>query len=237
MKNFIPDKLKNCIKTCAITKPLYQARLKLIKEKRLEEKRTKIQANGVKTINFIQNELEKSNLQFYFDMGTLLGIVREGRLLKHDLDIDVAVYVKSDEDKLMVRQMLIDAGCKHKLKHYILRTGEVFIDSFELNGIKFDISYYRNEGDVDISYLAYREGELEDKNYRKMVVLRCDAIKETTKGKLIDEEVNIPKNAEEYLATRYGENWRIPDKNWIYWLGPSAEKIDDIAVREILDNN
>ena len=27
----------------------------------------------------------------------------------------------------------------------------------------------------------------------------------------------IPSNAKEYLAYRYGEDWRIPKQNWLYW--------------------
>ncbi len=35
----------------------------------------------------------------------------------------------------------------------------------------------------------------------------------------------IPSNVEEYLKYHYGENWRIPDKNWIYEMDGAVRRL------------
>lgn len=59
-----------------------------------------------------------------------------------------------------------------------------------------------------------------------MVELSCRHITDTEKIDFFVKGINIPKKAQEYLAQRYGEKWTVPDKNYIYWKGPSAKPVD-----------
>ena len=38
--------------------------------------------------------------------------------------------------------------------------------------------------------------------------------------------INLPDKTEQFLKYVYGDNWMIPDPNYIYWENPSAIKID-----------
>jgi hypothetical protein len=44
--------------------------------------------------------LKESGIPFYLDCGTLLGCIREGRILSHDTDVDVTIHL-SAWDKLL----------------------------------------------------------------------------------------------------------------------------------------
>jgi hypothetical protein len=42
--------------------------------------------------------------------------------------------------------------------------------------------------------------------------------------------VSVPENPEKYIITKYGENWRIPVKNWDWALDPSNSQLTDIEI-------
>lgn len=179
------------------------------------------------TIAQLQSMFESTELCFFFDMGTLLGIVRDGKLMKYDYDIDMAVKTSEEKDKATLRRLLIDNGCKLLMEDVVDDIG-VVEESYKLNGVKFDVNYYMNEGESDICYLLYKDPE-STATRLNVVKLSCDEIKGTVKVPFQGMLISIPENAEAYLAQRYGDNWRIPDKGYVYWKGPSTSKIDNLG--------
>ena len=198
-------------------------------------RRRNLQKEGLPIIKNVQNMLTEAGYVFFFDMGTLLGIVREGRLLKHDMDIDLAVVVNSEEEKNKLKELFAKNGIMEKFRYSVDGIG-IVEQSFSCRNVKFDINYYYNEGDNDVCYLMYCE--IENKypdGHQDVVKLVCPHIAETQTVSFQGIEINAPKNPEEYLAVRYGENWRIPDKKYIYWKGPSAVLTDYIGYRECFE--
>lgn len=224
-------KIKLLLRTSKYTKWLYSKLYDLWYKNKIQNKQSHIQANGVETIKFLQNSLEKQGVNFFFDMGTLLGIIREGRLLKHDLDIDVAVFNEDEGEIAEIKNALLKLGCTHKFRYVVEDIG-IVEDSYVLNNIKFDLSYYRKEDEKDICYLAYIDSE---KNYPdnqlSTVKLSCDKIRNTKKILFEGFQINVPEKPEHYLSQRYGENWTVPDKGYVYWKGPSTTPIENITIR------
>lgn len=217
------NRLKKFFRECFLTKGLYKALWSIRNRKMLKERKQKrraIQENGIELVHLLQGLLGKE--KFFFDMGTLLGIVREGKLLGHDLDVDTGIFIEKKEDVQRIREILLQNGCKLARSYAIEEIG-VVEDSFLINGIKFDINYYFREERKDVVYLMYiSEKDIIDKKM-SVVKLSCSPIDEIEQVDFKGKKINIPKNSKQYLAERYGENWRIPDKNYIYWKGPSAE--------------
>ncbi len=181
-----------------------------------------VQQQGVKIIKQMQKLLEQTGFMFFFDMGTLLGIIREGRLLKHDMYIDIGVIVQGEADKEKLKALLASSGARLKYEYVVTELG-VIEQSFLYQGVKFDISYYYRESQEDVCYLMYRNPEKTYADLQMDVVqLNCPTITAVTKVSFQGLKVNAPERPEAYLAVRYGENWRIPDKKYIYWKGPSA---------------
>jgi len=204
-------------KTCAMLKSIPSKHYRNLLVKR----------RGVSTLKQIQAHMEEAKIDFFFDFGTLLGIIREGHLLNHDLDMDIGVILKPSENETDIRKHMLEVG---RLKYvYFLDDVGLVEESYMVNGIKVDVNYYRTLGDRSICYLLYRE---QAKKYRgdemNAVELASKRIS-ITKARFIDTDVNVPDNCAEYLETRYGSNWKIPDKNWCYWAGPSARKIPNMA--------
>lgn len=191
--------------------------------------RKTLQQNGEETVRAIQEMLDSTGVFFFFDMGTLLGIIREGRLLRHDMDIDVAVFTEDASQKESLKQTLLAKGCTLRYSYSVEELG-VVEDSFVYNDIKFDINYFSEVNGMDVCYLMYTDP---NKGYPvgKMSVVQLmtphiSALKKIDFGGCM---INVPEDPEKYLAARYGENWRIPDKNYIYWKGPSTSPTDYIG--------
>ena len=215
--------IKSILKKSAVVRKLYGI-VRYVKNRKIRKIQKNMKLNGVNTVFFIE-KLLTDRVFFYMDMGTMLGIIREGRLLGHDLDIDVAVYVQNEEDKEAVKTMLLDAGCTVRYSYAVDSVG-VVEQSFEFHDLKFDVNYYTREGQKDVCYLMYHEPSVNytSENELSVVKLSVDAVTAVKKVPFCGGEVTVPENPERYLAQRYGENWRVPDKNYVYWQGPSTSK-------------
>ena len=226
-------RIKSFLKNFILTKFLYHKIAAARYQRKKKKKLRAMKAKGNETIFLIQSVLE-GKCFFFFDMGTLLGMIREGRLLGHDLDIDVAVYVNSQTEICHIRKVLNESGCCLKYS-YLIDTIGIVEDSYEVNGIKFDINYYAREGDKDVCYLMYRDAQMNyEHDQMDVVKLTCSPILETTGYCFLGREVNVPVEAEKYLAERYGSDWRIPNTAWIYWKGPSTHPTDFVGKQNVI---
>lgn len=193
-----------------------------------EQKRQAIQRNGVAVMCLVQRLLREIGVLSFADFGTMLGIVREGRLLAHDLDMDMGVIIKDKTDMERIRLRLEKFG-------FLLWRQYVFADniveeSYRFSGIKVDLNYYVISDTESKTWLFYREPGVEyPDNTRNIVQMTYSPITEFKTIQMQGEDVCIPANAEQLLEEKYGPTWRTPDKGWIYWLSPAATKIPDIG--------
>ena len=150
----------------------------------------------------------------------------------HDLDIDLGCFVDSEEEKKEISDLLEKNGCALKYQYTADGLG-IVEESYMCNKVKFDVNYYVNEDSSSICYLLYDDPQNYSPDFMSVVKLSCDKIEEIVPYKWNGMVVNVPKNPEQYLAQRYGENWRIPDKNYVYWKGPSTTPISEKGYRKI----
>ena len=88
--------------------------------------------------------LHKHQVSYWLDSGTLLGLMREGKLLKNDMDIDIGVW--SDEGQKLIKMFplikqagytIYSASYKGKIFKYN------FISNYNKHKRKIDINLYR----------------------------------------------------------------------------------------------
>lgn len=227
-------KIKGFLRENRITSSLYKKLYTLRHHKEfceIKERRDAIQQNGIALIHFLQDVL--SNEFFFFDMGTLLGIVREGRLLGHDLDVDLGVILNNKDEIEKVRSLLTEVGCEH-VRSFLIDEIGIVEDSFKYNKIRFDVSYYHQREEDSVVYLTYIDPEqpLEPGLY-KVVELVTSKIESVDLIEFGGKKINVPTNSEKYLSERYGMNWKIPDKGYVYWKGPSAKLTNYVGKQTI----
>ena len=211
--------IKNVLRNSPFTRKMYA----YLRELKLSNKQHKLQKSGVKLMIFVQNLLSSENVKFFFDMGTLLGIIREGHLLSHDFDLDIGVFATSEKKQQSIRDMLVSNNCRLIKACYVDNVG-IIQESYIKYGIKFDIAYYYSFDDKIDSCFLFVPSFIGNQTpqSRDVLELRCDTITGTKTVDFLGISVSVPNEPEKYLAQRYGENWRLPDKNYKYWLGPSV---------------
>lgn len=187
-------------------------------------KRAAIQKSGVRVMCLVQRLLDEVGIRSFADFGTLLGLIREGKLLAHDIDMDIGVIINTPSDLDRLRLHLERFGFA-LWRQYIFDDNMVQ-ESYHFSGIKVDLNYYIITDECSKTWLFYREpGEKYDDNTRNIVEMSYSPIKEFRTIEIQGEQVCIPANAEQILEEKYGPTWRTPDKGWIYWLSPAATKI------------
>lgn len=109
-------------------------------------------------------EPKKSEFQVFLDAGTLLGAHRNGKMLPHDDDFDLGVYVPDGEslnavlDKTLPKQYearIVDSYCK-KVEVYQPQFGKYPFRDTDYHNVSVDITPYVDDGDGNLSVPHYR---------------------------------------------------------------------------------
>lgn len=185
------------------------------RKKILDERIKTIREKGLETVRIVEDALSKSGLDYFATCGTLLGLIRENRLLRNDYDLDYAVLIENAEDW-------------SKLEKALAAVGFVQIRYFSLDG-KVTEHTYRNADGIEIDFFGhfiiddeicfYSYDKLENEQYPtddswSAYILRNGKYIGTKRITTDIGVVTVPQNAEEYLTYNYNDNWRIPDPNF-----------------------
>ncbi len=177
----------------------------------LEGKNAKI---AVEMLQKVTDILDKRDIEYWLEGGTLLGIIREDRLLPWDNDMDISLT----EDYY---DAILDAIDDIKELGYMVWSKEFEKDEPPFKkGVKRIIKirnrklyFIRGEVALDIFIKFEKDGEYfwQVSNKRKSVPSHFynNLREHRFKGK----RYLIPKESEEYLTFRYGD-WKIPIKEW-----------------------
>lgn len=214
--------LKEMLRDSRVFGGLYQR----VRTKRI---RYHLQKSGLKSLEEVNEYLKRAGIVSFADFGTLLGIVRNGNLLKHDLDMDVGVLITSDKSYETIIDVFDRLGYKCVRRFTV--NGELKEFSFSKNSVKVDIQCYYPDDDPNLMfcYLFYNPGDDRKNTEWKSVIKRCPLVKKVKSVPINGSNISIPDNAEDILSYKYGENWRIPDKGWVYWEGPNTYPSNEIG--------
>ena len=146
--------------------------------------------------------LDAEGVPFFLAYGTLLGIVRDGRLLPHDKDMDVGVAWDVPRDELVDK--------------LIQRHGFAATDPFLQTPEKreWNVSLVHRATDIAIDLFFFKpEGEhLLSGVHQLPVPLLWRFSRFTTRGhEFLGQQWQVPDTPERYLEEIYGSGWRTPD--------------------------
>lgn len=178
---------------------------------------------GDAIIEYVHKVLKKTGSEFFVDAGTLIGIYRDGKLLKRDMDVDMAVKVKDQNDALRIRQILVDNGFELRIMFSTPKNG-LIQDAFDYDGIRVDMCYFQGNETSDYCYVLYGEN--------KIIKMTFSKIKSTKLFKYKNQEVFIPVDSDKYLEERYGKTWKTPDPFFKYWEGPCVTPEEGEGITE-----
>jgi len=150
----------------------------------------------------------KAGVPAYICYGTLLGAVRNGKLIGHDNDIDIAYVSEHPHPVDVVREgyrverVLRDEG-------WVVRRG---------SGVRLNVRLKLSDGSmrfVDVFTSHWVEGVLyipSDTGFR----LPRETILPLRTIELMGRQVPAPADPDRLLAATYGPQWRVPDPSFRY---------------------
>lgn len=225
--------IKDYIKQNAFTKPFYKVYkdIKDIPRNRRREKGRKIFIDsGESVMRDVQKIISScENIEFFFAYGTLLGIIRDGKLLGRDMDLDMVVLLDHDEDINRFRDYVVKKGFK-RLHSFSVDGVGINQDAFLYKNIMIDINYAKTNGSKKYNYNFYDLPEEKNK-----ILIFPFTYTRSVKYKFNDFDVNVPENPELYLEETYGKDWRIPNPKYIYWENPQTIKTELTGKIEIIN--
>lgn len=156
--------------------------------------------------------------------GTLLGYYRENRILPHDKDADLGLFITDYSDRIL-------EGFKKdgwKLAH-VFGTIECGLQlSFLRNGAKIDLFLFYNEDD------KYWHGAWKSEQkgkFRQLIKYYYEPFK-FRKVDFLGAQFSIPADTEKYLVTKYGAGWKTEQKEWDWAFGPSNAVATEVRLRK-----
>lgn len=160
-------------------------------------------------LNYVTLTLEKNNIKYWLDYGTLLGATRNEKMIPWDDDCDISILM-DDEEKAKKILQNNDQG-------YIVYWHPDYPKINTFFGVR-----YSEVNNLHIDIFAWKEknGFMHRRNYLDNGPISPDAkkgkhfpkefIQNLTKIKLEDKEYWAPDNPIEFCKFRYGKAWNIP---------------------------
>jgi len=192
---------------------------KLNKQRRriIDERRRKAATKyGAETARQVIDLLESNGFEPFLTAGTLLGAIRDGRILAHDDDVDIALRLEGASSWASLRSVLENAG--YSIVREFSLDGEIREQAYQADGFTFDIFGFHHPGNQSLLrayYFCKLDGvDYADEDDRSVKYIDLPDFEKLQTANLSGELLPVPDNATEVLQLLYGPNWRIPDPNW-----------------------
>lgn len=161
---------------------------------------------GIQVMERCCTALEELNLNYFLTDGTLLGLIREGRFIPHDNDIDVNIIGEAEFKEIhsmFLRKLGMTLGRKTMYRRRIQQ-----LIYYTADRIIFDMVFWKVDGD-------------NIKNYAELGFMREQPYSFYRKPGEISfcgKTYPVPFPVDEWLAMRFGADWRIPKVSKGNWM-------------------
>jgi len=180
-------------------------------------KNYKIRREASEILTRVCNVFENNTKDYWLDYGTLLGYVRERRIIKGDLDLDFGVIMEDKNKSLQeyLREYQIYPTQQMKVE------GMIVTEQYRYKNIGFDIFYYRKENDKIITnvWLTTDHSVPQRISYEQgggVLGETTFSAFDTTKIQFYGVSFRTPKDADLYLKEHYGDDYMIPNPNFSF---------------------
>ena len=177
--------------------------------------------------------LDLYNIPYILEAGTLLGVIRENRLLPWDNDLDITIV--RDFEKILVRRIWLLFFRGYYVRVYYYKRDTAFFKKGDIRIVKVKHINLLTQQKKDIVLDIFLKKRIDDE-YFWTVGLNPPVLKavphrfyeEHKRLNFKGYDFLVPDDSEGYLEEHYGKNWRIPVKEWDF-------RTSDNSVREILN--
>ena len=182
-------------------------------------------------LRFAHTALKEKRIPYVLEAGTLLGVVREGRLLPWDNDLDLTIPSTAFQDVVSLRWAFWRAGYRLKIRRFERDLGPFrkgMPRLIKIQKLRFGFIKAYQLMDIFIKYPI-------DDTYQWVISPEAPVLKKApkhfydqrTQFRFEGTDYYVPHDYEAYLAYHYGPDWRTPKQQWDF-------RLDDHCARELL---
>lgn len=165
---------------------------------------------GLQAIYEAVSVLESAGVNVWIQDGTLLGAIRDGKIIEWDHDLDLGVYSWEWNDK--AHDALVANG--FWLRESFNEPEHDYEQHWVKYGVKFDIFHYYKEPNGKIWH-GMKGGRFRFYYPKEFVLAPVD---------LMGKTFPAPYPPEDFLVQKYGNEWRKPQQKWLAGSGPKNSK-------------
>lgn len=202
----------------------------------LKHRKMALRETGMEALSQICQTFEKKNIKVFANFGTLLGLVRDGKFINNDSDIDMGIYL---DDTITWSDVQTEmAGLGYELYRQFVSSGIVTEQTYRKGYLYIDFFAHHDEDNYTKAYCYYKlKGNTYlSENDFSAIELRMEPIQKIKKVQIDQYHFFIPDNAEKYLASIYTEMWRHPDPEWASEKSPAWNKLpNEIGKMELFE--
>jgi hypothetical protein len=175
--------------------------------------------NALNLLNDVHNVLKQLNLKHFIIDGTLLGAVREGGFIPHDLDVDMGVFAEEWDNETLSKFVVLCKNNFINIHHLFGDLSKYFEIALTRDGVKCDLFFYRRDGKYRIFH-AFRNG---GRNLPEDVITYeypAELIENIRPMIFQGEYYPAPADPVKVLEAKYGPEWKTPNKKWNWATSP-----------------
>ena len=207
-----------------VLKPLY---LPLLKKFLYKVQNSQFKKEGENVLKVATKALEEVDVFFWLEFGTLLGVIRDGKLIEHDTDLDVGIMLSDYSPK--IEKALTKYGFV-KVRRFEIDGGNYGIEeSYKLNDVHFDIFYFTKKEDYMYCHL-FPFNEKKKRIVRELYTWAIEFKQIEWQGC----QVNVPADSHRRLTDTYGD-YTVKIKDWYTPDAALNSKIIDKKITVIKD--
>ena len=193
-----------------------------------------LQRDGKTIIQKIDAALTNAYANYFVDCGTLLGMIRDKKLIQFDRDLDMGIWFNDSFGLPELDAAMKQVGYK-KVSTSFYR-GEPKEITYSKGVLHIDFFVHTEVGNESWLYVFYRNAlnQYPSNKHYSLIVQKRAHIPNVKRVTIEGITMNIPENTEEYLESAYSDKWRIPDPDWRYTMEPGCTFIDnEYGIKEI----
>jgi len=186
-------------------------------------------AAALRMLHCVCRLLDEAAVPYVLEAGTLLGVVREQRLLPWDTDVDLTVPAEHVDALLALRSQLWRAGYRTRLRPHRVAQGPFAVGMPRLLKVQTRRwGFFKGESLLDV-FIKWREGDAYHwvvGDHEPLWKQAPAAFYEQRARRHFDGyDFLVPADAEGYLAYHYGPDWRTPVTTWDYLRDDHCVKV------------